>query len=341
MARTTMDKGAHCRTGCRGLLSLSLWSWVVEVCVLQSLLQHTEAFIVFPSTGRRNFQCKASAESSSTFSTKSLLGREEAQSVINNVLMPQDLYGDRIGLGRDAQGIEAGTALDPNDPRLAMTYAEFPLTSLDQLIDLGLEHMPSKSQAASRPTTCMIDLGSGCGRIGLYLAMTRRGGNPDDSSSSSSSKAWNLHGIEISDILHHEALGYCQKAVEHDLIYPSFSSASTTTTNTMSSEEETNNTLSLHLGPADNFGNLLSEADCIFAYSTVFSAKVFSPELRALMLGPEWSQMLGKFCKDGCVAITTDRALDPTYGWQLVDRLDVENREVFGTTGYVHILKKQ
>jgi hypothetical protein len=245
-------------------------------------------------------------------------------------------YGDRIGLGRDAQGIEAGTALDPNDPRLSMTYAEFPLTSLDELIDLGLQHMHSSSSLSENKSKCMIDLGSGCGRIGLYLAMTRKGGNPDGSTtkSSSSNKAWDVHGIEISDVLHHEALGYCQKAVEHDLISPSSSSPTTMVS------EEMNNTLSLHLGPADNFGSLLSEADCIFAYSTVFEAKVFLPELSALILGPEWSQMLGKFCKDGCMAITTDRALDPAYGWQLVDRLDVENREVFGTTGYVHILKK-
>ncbi|KAL3937144.1 MAG: hypothetical protein SGBAC_007682 [Bacillariaceae sp.] len=347
MARNSKYKRSHCSSSGHSVLSLSLWLRFFHFCVLQSHLNQTEAFTsVKASSSRSNLECKGTAENSvdsATFSTKSLLGREEAQSVINDILMPQDLYGDRIGLGRDAQGIRAGTKMDANDPRLSMTYAEFPLTSLDQLMDLALQYMKSSASNAgaddddddvddetskletTMPFACM-DIGSGCGRIALYLAMTREG-NPDGTKSSSS-KAWNVHGIEISDLLHQEALGYCQKAVDNDLISPSFAS-------------EEMNTLSLHLGPAENFGSLLRETDCIFAYSTAFTAKVFSPELGALILGPDWSQLLGESCKDGCMAITTDRALDPAYGWQLVDRLDVENREVFGTTGYVHILKKK
>lgn len=346
MARNSKHKRSHSSSSGRDVLSLSLWLGFFQFCVLQSLLKQTEAFIsvvdhvsTLAST-RGNLECKGTAESSVesvTFSTNSLLGREEAQSIINDILMPQDLYGDRIGLGRDAQGIRAGTCLDANDPRLSMTYAEFPLTSLDQLMDLGLQYYMKSSASddddddetsskleTTMPFTCM-DIGSGCGRIALYLAMTRNGNTVG---TKSSSKAWNVHGIEISDLLHQEALGYCQQAVDNDLISPSFAS-------------EEMNTLSMHLGPAENFGSLLRETDCIFAYSTAFTAKVFSPELGALILGPEWSQLLGESCKDGCMAITTDRALDPAYGWQLVDRLDVENREVLGTTGYVHILKKK
>lgn len=101
----------------------------------------------------------------------------------------------------------------------------------------------------------------------------------------------------------------------------------------------TSNTFALRLGAAGDHVRLLQEADCIFAYSTAFSAKQFSPELGALILDREWSELLGQSCSLGCVVITTDRALDPRYGWKLLDRLDVENPDVFGTTGFVHILE--
>lgn len=333
MGRNSKGRTTPCRISHSDLSIASVSILAFYICVLTSLFQYTEAFASFhhctPSRGNILSQSSIETSESETFLAHSLLKREEAQSIINDVIMPQDFYGDRIGLGRDAQGIDAGTALDPNDPRLSMTYAEFPLTSLDQLMDFGLQYKSSSSDEESKgSTTTCIDIGSGCGRIGLYLVMTR--GGSDDTVVSD--KSWKVHGIEISDLLHHEAGGYCQRAVENNLISREALPSST------SSDDI--NTLSLHLGPAEDFASLLSEADIIFAYSTAFTAKIFSPELGALILGPEWSQMLGKSCKEGCMAITTDRALDPAFGWKLVDRLDVENREVFGTTGYVHILKK-
>eukprot|EP00549_Striatella_unipunctata_P017543 CAMPEP_0118708104 /NCGR_PEP_ID=MMETSP0800-20121206/21662_1 /TAXON_ID=210618 ORGANISM="Striatella unipunctata, Strain CCMP2910" /NCGR_SAMPLE_ID=MMETSP0800 /ASSEMBLY_ACC=CAM_ASM_000638 /LENGTH=53 /DNA_ID=CAMNT_0006611181 /DNA_START=14 /DNA_END=175 /DNA_ORIENTATION=+ len=36
----------------------------------------------------------------------------------------------------------------------------------------------------------------------------------------------------------------------------------------------------------------------------------------------------------------TDRILDPSYGWELKDRLDVPNPEVMGSTGYIQVLNK-
>ena len=58
------------------------------------------------------------------------------------------------------------------------------------------------------------------------------------------------------------------------------------------------------------------------------------------MLDAEWSQTLGETCRDGCVAVTTDRALDPRCGWKVCERIDVDNKEVFGSTGYIHVLEK-
>ena len=105
-------------------------------------------------------------------------------------------------------------------------------------------------------------------------------------------------------------------------------------------EEESDTSFTFHRGPADQFPDVLCQADIVFAYSTAFSAPSFSPELGAMILDPEWSATLGNYCKTGCVAVTTDRALDPSYGWELVDRLDVDNPEVIGSTGFVHILKR-
>ena len=66
----------------------------------------------------------------------------------------------------------------------------------------------------------------------------------------------------------------------------------------------------------------------------------FSVDLGAMILGREWSETLADLCRDGTVAITTDRALDPEYGWVLLSRTEVTNPEVFGSTGYVQVLRR-
>ena len=41
------------------------------------------------------------------------------------------------------------------------------------------------------------------------------------------------------------------------------------------------------------------------------------------------------------IAITTDKALDPSYGWKIIDRIEnVPNPEVLDSTGFIHILNK-
>ena len=59
------------------------------------------------------------------------------------------------------------------------------------------------------------------------------------------------------------------------------------------------------------------------------------------MLSPKWSETLALLCPDGCVAVTTDRALDPENGWRLLDRMDGENPSVWGSVGYISKLEKK
>jgi hypothetical protein len=181
---------------------------------------------------------------------------------------------------------------------------------MDQLIDLGLEQ---RLDRASEGSMTMVDLGSGCGRLIFYSGLTR--GDKE--------QPWNIHGIEIADILHEEAMETASKGLEGGYL---------------SDLEGPTTTISLHHGPVDKYRHILGAADLIFAYSTAFPAKTFNPDLGAMILGAEWSQLLSESCKAGCIAITTDRALDPGHGWKLIDRLDVENSEVFGSTGYIHVL---
>ena len=59
-----------------------------------------------------------------------------------------------------------------------------------------------------------------------------------------------------------------------------------------------------------------------------------------MILSPKWSKTLASTCHNRCVGVTTDRALNPDDGWILVDRMDVENPSVWGSTGYISVLEK-
>ncbi len=281
--------------------------------LVQCFTQHTSY-----SQARRNprLTLVAPGQNVATAHVPTLFSREEAQVIIHDQLMPQKGYSERIGWGRDAQGLgDNNGPLNPSDPRLTMTYAEFPLESWDELIDLGLRYLPQKKINDERLS--FVDIGSGCGRIAFYSAMTR--GSID--------RSWNVHGIEISTLLHEKALQYMQKGVQNDIF------------SLESPPDGSNGTISLIVGPVEDHSALLKNADVIFAYSTAFPANQFLPDLGALVLDPEWSALLSQICSVGCVAVTTDRALDPVFNWELVDRLDVKNPELFGTTGYIHILR--
>jgi len=274
-------------------------------------------------TPHRSFNFALSSSSSASISAvafpSKVLSREQAQDFIEQ-LMPTALYKKRVCWGRDAHGIDGGSRDGPlkaSDPRLTKSYAEFPLQSMDQLTDLALPYV--KTAEEKDDTITFVDVGSGCGRLVFYSSLTR--------------PTWDVHGIEIADLLHEEATSFLNKGVESGVF--SFS-------NEEAEEKGTTkvNSLSLHLGAAEEYSNLLRKADLILMYCTTFPATSFSPELGAMILDPMWSDLLKQHCENGCVVITTDRALDPAYGWELVERLDVENDDLFGSVGYIQILRK-
>jgi hypothetical protein len=234
-------------------------------------------------------------------------------------LLPSQQYSVRIGLGRQAQGIGGDSVstmqpMSPDDPRLAMTYAEFPLQSFDALLDVALTHLPDSIAGMQ-----MVDLGSGMGRIVLYAALTR--GVEEQS-------PWHVHGVEISSTLHQHAVVLAQEGAKRGVF--------------VRSSHNQQNSFSFHEGRVQDYqDSILGNADVVFAYSTAFNAKNFDPEVGAMILDAEWSETLGNACRPGCVAITTDRVLDPRCGWRLLDRIDVENPEVFGSTGYIHVLESR
>ena len=280
------------------------------------------AFTVCPTCTRRRSVFTFSAPSEDlvpapaekmtvSASISQVMWREDGQQVMDDVLLPASGYGDRIEAGRDAQGLKvaSGVAISPNDPRMFLTYGEFPLTSLDELLDLALPYVRNAQ------TINMVDVGSGCGRLALYVALTR--GSPQ--------KPWQVHGIEISPVLHQEAVQALYKAMQGGYM----------------EEYQPNapSSLLLHAGPAEEWTEVLQKCNLVFAYSTAWPSNGFSEQMGAMIIGQQWSGLLSRSCPNGCIVITTDRALDPNDGWELIERLDVENREVMGSAGYVHILR--
>jgi SAM-dependent methyltransferase len=252
-------------------------------------------------------------------SVSNRLSRKQAVQVLNRDILPATEYGKRIQAGRDAQGIVAGQAVASDDPVLAKTYGEFPLESFDLLIDAAIEHLPQTSGNSVQ----FVDVGSGCGRLCLYTALTRgdKASNP---------KPWKVQGIEIYDILHEEATRARDAGFEKGWLQEP-----------QGDDDDTAvaNSLSLHLGPAEDFSNsILKNADLIFAYCTTWTNSGFSPDISAMILSDEWNRLFSDSCKPGCVVVTTDRALDPR-SWKILERLDVVNQEVMESTGFVQIKK--
>jgi hypothetical protein len=132
------------------------------------------------------------------------------------------------------------------------------------------------------------------------------------------------------------------------------------------------NTLQFHLGTADKYqSTILANADIVFCYSTAFGNGGFSVNNSAMVLDKYWSTILSSSCCNAYnnfsnsnnndnensetltmikspIIITTEKIIDPlhditcsnTYnndnGWNVVDRIDVPNPEVFESTGFIH-----
>mmetsp|Transcript_24227 Transcript_24227/g.52258 ORF Transcript_24227/g.52258 Transcript_24227/m.52258 type:complete len:381 (+) Transcript_24227:123-1265(+) len=289
--------------------------------------------------------------------------RTTAQQMVRQTLCPPNEERDRNTAGMEAYDNDSvagrGQAITNNDPRSEYTYGEFPLGSFDLLVDRALDFV----QDEDRTSTTMVDLGSGCGRLVFYAALTREGGEKGSSSSSPShheSKSWNVHGVEIGTQLHSLAVNSLHRGVEQGWF-----EKSTTNDGSNSVKEQENHgsgtgsssqTIAFHNGNAllvddpyyehannNNIQSLLSQTNILFAYSTVWETNTlepFQPELQAMILAPKWSTTLASLCSNGCVAVTTDRALNPEDGWRLVDRMDVENPSVWGSVGYISVLEK-
>jgi hypothetical protein len=261
---------------------------------------------------------------------KKTFSRNEASNIIDTILFPTNQYKQRLKIARDAQFKTDDNnnnddlnlnVMSADDPRLSFTYDEFPVQSMDQLLDLAVDEY--KQLHNGQKPNVLVDLGSGCGRLVLHAAVSKEGEAEGDELTFQ-----HIHGIEISEALHDIGIASLEIGVKEGIF-------SNIENNDNGEDEQQLPSVSLHLGPADELSDILNQADIVFSYSTVFETKGFSEDLGAMILSDQWSKMLSEKCKKGCVVVTTDRALDPEYGWELTQRMDVENPKLLGTTGYV------
>jgi len=221
---------------------------------------------------------------------------------------------------------------------------------------LAGEFMEGKNEN-ERGNPTMVDLGSGCGRLVLYAALTR---GSSAINRGRENVVWDVHGIEIGTQLHSLAINSLRRGVDEGLFsMNSFGgeidgdSVSRVTFHNGNALLVDDPYFAQHNAQDDNHDvnenrknsiqSILSQAKLLFAYSTVWetdSMQPFHQDMQAMILSPKWSQTLASLCPRGCVAIATDRALNPEHGWRLVDRMDVENPSVWGSTGYISILEK-
>ncbi len=264
--------------------------------------------------------------------------RPTAQQIVNNILCPPNEERSRNNAGMEAFGQDRHSKVITNDdPRSEYTYGEFPFDSFDILVDLAAVYVDEKTTTRSKKKK-MIDVGSGCGRLALYAGLTR--------------SDWDVAGIEIGQQLHSLAVGSLQRGINEDLFQPADDTASADESGVISfyngntlhtTTEEVNPYFQNPQSDNDTVQSVLSQANLLFAYSTVWetdSAQSFNPELGAMVLSSKWSETLASTCQNGVVAVTTDRVLNPDHGWKLLERMEVDNPSVWGSVGYISVLQK-
>ncbi|KAL7487139.1 hypothetical protein ACHAW6_012740 [Cyclotella cf. meneghiniana] len=306
---------------------------------------------------------------SASASALTRIDRSRAQQILDTVLCPTDEERDRTTAGMQAFASSSddyrGRAIKGDDPRNQYTYGEFPYNSFDVLVDRALELMEKQGEVKKGSTDekvtikkNMVDLGSGCGRLVLYAALTRNNGGSEQGTSN---HMWDFHGVEIGSQLHSLAVKSLKRGVDNGWFCRSIHGnlGNPDVMNTASKIEFHNGNALLvddpyfstakdrkHDNPLTNRNSIqsvLSEATLLFAYSTVWEtdpSRAFDPELQAMILSPKWSQTLASLCPSGCMAVTTDRALNPQDGWRFLERMEVENPSVWGSMGYISILEK-
>jgi hypothetical protein len=277
---------------------------------------------------------------------------------------------------------------DVHDPLLSESYGEFPLDSLDILIDRAEQEIMKNSNEGDNNSTSsssvtgvqqhpcppkrirIVDIGSGCGRLALYLSLSRGCSNHENYDVQSSDKQcyyYDIHGIEISSIFHQKAIQATQRAVEYGVIHETIGSnenheqlcAASTVSRPDARGIKTSlidnntkfipkNTLQFHCGSATDFVNIMAQADILFCYSTAFPSNPnFCVELGAMTFNTFWNELFTQVAATSSsrqqkknhnqkmIVITTEKAIDPKYHWTLIDRINVPNPEVFGSTGYI------
>jgi len=257
--------------------------------------------------------------------------------MITDILCPPNEERDRSTAGMEAYGDGQDRAITNDDPRTEYTFDEFPMDSFDILVDRALHFVRDDDDGDGECRT-MVDLGSGCGRLCFYAALTRGG------ICENKTRRWNVHGVEIGSKLHSLAVNSLERGInngwfeEHDSNTESSSLIAFLNGNALTTDDPYFKT-DAHIN--NNIQSLLSETSILFCYSTVWEAETdFNPEISAMLLHEKWSKSLANACSNGCVAVTTDRSLNPIHGWKLIDRLEVENPSVWGSTGYISILEK-
>jgi SAM-dependent methyltransferase len=283
--------------------------WFRVLVVFLDLTTEALAFNLATPTSRCDSALQAMVISASV---PTRFSREDGLSFVDTFLLPSEEYGGRISAAKDAHGFDTTKLIVADDPRLCFSYGEFPTHSTDELVDLALTYMPELKGQIN-----MLDLGSGSGRLAFYFALTRGTQN----------HPWSVHGLEICHVL----TDIASRAVSIGFNKNSFAE-----------HDESNsgqNTLALHLGPAEQLTDVIGRAHLIFSYCSTFKTDGFSQEVGAMILDQQWSKFLASSCRKGCVIVTTDRALDPRHGWKMLDRRDVDNREVMGSTGYIQVLQ--
>jgi len=129
-----------------------------------------------------------------------------------------------------------------------------------------------------------------------------------------------VHGIEISSLIHDDAVNVVRNGAEQNIFSPP-------------SDDLNSIQIHLHEAPASEMKEILFQADIIFCYSTVFDSKGFNVDIGAMILAKEWSQLLADSCKSGAGVM----ALNPDNEWTLKYILEVENPSLLGSTSYISI----
>lgn len=257
------------------------------------------------------------------FQVRQHLPKEKAAAIVDQKLFPIDdtisrFEASAIFDASNTQTDSEETLFDGASSR-ECTYGEFPLESLDILLDKALEYVPKQK----RDEVKMVDVGSGCGRLSIYTSLRREG--------------WKVGGVEISPALHKMAYKAAETVAEEGLIAPADDEHDTTDAPTIFVDGD-DAALVLLCGPVDRNPELVRESDLLFCYSTAMESGEFNETIDSAILSEEWNKVLTQNCKKGCVVITTDCALDPSYGWTLLDEIDVKNPDVLESTGFIQRL---